>query len=72
MGCCAKLKRIPNATVIFSQLKCVTYVGTAGEGDAWGQDKGLRGVANIGQSILSMRRVWAEVCILVQRVYYPQ
>ncbi len=47
-------------------------MGTAGEGDAWGQDKGLRGVANIGQSILSMRRVWAEVCILVQRVYYPQ
>ncbi len=37
----------------------------------WGWGKGLNGAVKIGQSILSMGAVWAEVRILVQRATTP-
>ncbi len=42
---------------------------TAGEGDVWGRSKGLRGVVNIGQLILSMGPVGAKVGILALKVH---
>jgi hypothetical protein len=45
---------------------------TVGEGDVWGWSKGLSGVLKIGQLILSMGPVGAEVGILALRATYPK